>query len=45
MDLDTFSSKRKKRKKERETFMFKTVCWFDIAGILKEKRKEKGIVS
>ena len=51
-DLGIFSSKRKKkeRKKEkekdcRETFMFDTASWLNIASILKEKRKEKGIVS
>ena len=46
MDLTTFSSfKSKERKKnerkekeERETFVFKTVCWFDIADTLKEKK-------
>ena len=53
MDLDTFSSKRKKRKKkkkrrkkekkkeERETFVFKTVCWFNIAGTLKRKKEKR----
>ena len=47
MDLTTFSSfKSKERKKkerkekegERETFVFKAICWFDIAGTLKEKK-------
>ena len=40
MDLTTFSSfKSKERKeKERETFVFKAVCWFDITGTLKEKK-------
>ena len=42
--------KKKERKKEkeekdcleRETFVFKTVCWFNIAGTLKrEKEKRK----
>ena len=42
MDLDTFSSKRKKREKEeRETFVFKTVCWFNIAGTLKRKKEKR----
>ena len=44
----------KKRKKEerkekgRETFVFKTVCWFNKAGTLKrkkEKRKEWSLKS
>ena len=41
MDLTTFSSfkskernKKERKEKERETFVFKTVCWFDIAGTL-----------
>ena len=45
MDLTTFSSfkskerkkKERKEKEERETLVFKTVCWFDIAGTVKEK--------
>ena len=50
MGLDIFSSKRKKRKEkkergkkeERDVFVFKTVCWFNIAGTLKrEKQKRK----
>ena len=39
--------KKKERKKEKEerdcseTFMFDTVCWLNIAGILKRKEKRK----
>ena len=50
-DLDTFSSKRKKKgenkKREKEekdcweTFMFDAYCLLNIAGILKRKEKRK----
>ena len=33
--------KKEKKKEERETFVFKTVCWFNIAGTLKRKKEKR----
>ena len=32
--------RKKKRTVERETFVFKTVCWFNITGTLKRKKEK-----
>ena len=33
--------KKRKKKNRRETFVFKTVCWFHIAGTLKRKKERR----
>ena len=33
--------KKEKKKEERETFVFKIVCWLNIAGTLKRKKEKR----